>query len=591
MPRPQPTIPDLGPDNAVDLDKLAGADLLTYINYPGMADGDQFYPNWRGCGAQGEVVDIFDNLTTVDMNVVTPDGMPVSIGNGFLVLLDQGWVFYSHREYVPGAPDPHGDESLRRFFYVGKRPLAGSSLTVAQCKESHDLAIDGWQLPDDGATFVTVPYRAMSAGDKVVLTLERFFEVGVPHDPFILSHVVEEEEVGQPLAWKVPKTELQIIFDGFTEVRYSIEYAIPTTPTVSAVQTLWIIEPATPLLPALTIEGFAGNDLDPDAFPDGITLQIPLYPGIQVGDDVVFYASSDTRIIKSLRVDTSTVDSGVLEFHLDYPWLSQNNGQRLQLMYQYARAGASGTSIPLAVMLRKPLYLPAPRVEGATADGENRGYIEVRSLIAGVNIFVPDDAVIGAGDKVQMHWQGNGANGSAIVDPSATNPKKFQIKPESVPANIRRRVDVFYAVTPPGEGEVTSTIYDLEIKLTGSHWPTLQIEEPDIINQQLSLAKVPAGGAECLLAAWMFMAAGQRVRIRVTGRLPDGSESTLNLREGDQEVVTEDELYQGQVWSIIPRGFLESLKINSPLHVDVRTSFDLGNSYEVFPRLDLTLIA
>lgn len=591
MPMPKPVVPDLGPDNAIDLDKLGSADLMTYVRYPGMADGDRFFPNWRGCNPQGEIGDVFENYITVDMGLVTPDGMPVSIGNVVLTLLDQGWVFYSYQIFDTTEVDFRGEESLRRFFYVGKRAQAGISLRVAQCKESHDLAVAVQQLPGTGATFVTVPYQAMSAGDTVKLTLELFFAVGDPYDTLTLSHLVEQEQVGLPLVWSVPKADLQIIRDGFADVTYTIDYAVPTAPTVSATQRIWMIDPVAPLLPALTIKDFNGNDLDPDAYPDGITLQIQPYASMQAGDDLVLYAVSGTRVVQSWSVDVSTVDSGVLEFHLDHGWLASNNGQSLQLIYQYAREGAAGTGVPLALTLRKPLFLPAPIVEGATADGQNRGFIEARYLLAGVNIAVPDEAAIGASDTIKMHWEGYGDIGSDIADPIAGYPRKFQIKRTAVPANMGRRVKVFYKVSPPGEAATPSAIYDLEVRSTTAGWPALQIEKPVLINKQLSLATVPAGGVECLLQSWMFMAQGQRLRIRVFGLLPDGQEQMLNIRPGDQELVTEDEYATGKVWSIIPRPFLAGLRLDETLRIDVETSFDLGDSYVTFPRLEITLIA
>jgi hypothetical protein len=208
-----------------------------------------------------------------------------------------------------------------------------------------------------------------------------------------------------------------------------------------------------------------------------------------------------------------------------------------------------------------------------------------------VNIRVPAEAAIGPEDKIQMHWQGYGEVGSEIADPVAGHPGKFQIRPAAVPANIGRRVDVLYKVTPPGETSTPSTIFDLEIRHTSAGWPALQIEKPDLINQRLSLSTVPQTGAECLLASWMFMAEGQCLRIRVTALLPDGLETVLDVRVGDQEVVTEDEYYSGEVWSVIPRDFLTALKLDETLRIDVETSFDLGDTYVVFPRLQFTLIA
>jgi hypothetical protein len=590
MPLPQPAVPDLGTDNTIDLDKLGLDPLETYVGYPGMADGDQFYPNWRGCTFDGRAGDFFVDRISVDMTQVTPLGMPVPMPNDLLRMLDQGWVFYSYQLYDASQVDGRGEESLRRFFYVGKRAQTGSLLRVAQCKESHDLALDPDGLTGPEATFVTVPYQAMSVGDTVKLTLALFFAIDDPHTTLTFTRVVDEVQLGKPLVWKVPKSELQMIFQGFADVTCRVDYAVPTTPTISATQRFWMIAPVAPLLPAPAIKDFTGGDLDPDAFPEGVTVQIPAYDGLQMGDDLVLYAVSGASLIQSWPADVSTVDSGVLEFHLGHEWLASNNGQSLQLIYQYAREKAAGTGSPLTLTLRKPLNLPAPIVEQATSTGENQGFIAVERVIAGVNITIPEAAVIGAQDKVQMHWQGYGDIGSAVVDPVAGDPRRFQIRPDAVPANIGRRVDVLYKVTPPGGSPTPSSVFDLEVRAPTGGWPTLQIVEPPLNAMRLSLSSVTARGVQCLLESWMFMAQGQRIRIRISGLKPDGQQTELDLRPGDEEQVTEDEYYAGEVWSVIPLAFLNTLKINENLLIDVGISFDLGDSYLPFPGLNVTLV-
>lgn len=54
---PRPVIKDLQPGDWIDLDLLGDGPLLTYINYPDIAVDDALWPNWRGCGEQGEVAD------------------------------------------------------------------------------------------------------------------------------------------------------------------------------------------------------------------------------------------------------------------------------------------------------------------------------------------------------------------------------------------------------------------------------------------------------------------------------------------------------------------------------------------------------
>lgn len=116
---PPPKVPDLGADNAIDLDRLGSDDLETIVDYPGIAEGDHFWPQWWGCTASGEAVDNFSNLIVIGPGDLTPEGMPVQILNNRMRELDQGWVFYSYKLPDSNTPDEPGEESLRRFFYVG----------------------------------------------------------------------------------------------------------------------------------------------------------------------------------------------------------------------------------------------------------------------------------------------------------------------------------------------------------------------------------------------------------------------------------------------------------------------------------------
>ncbi|MEE4663764.1 hypothetical protein V2J91_01525 [Pseudomonas alliivorans] len=614
---PPPVVPDLKqPQNYIDLDELGADSLLTYI--PGVLDGDAFYPNWRGCAANGEVVDFFDDL--VDVISPPPEGMPVRIENALLQALDQGWVFYSYRLVDTSLPDGV-QESLRAFFFVGKRPIAGQSLAVPQCKESHDLCLDPEMLSSptterDSLTpqvlIVTLPYQAMRAGDKVTLTLDRYFGPGDPWEPLILSQTLSENQVGTLLEWSVESTELLIIEGGFVEVSYRIEYADPALlpSTQSPVQTFNVVSSSAPLLPALTIKDFSGGSLDPGAYPQGVRLWVAPYPGLQIDDDIVVYVTSkdrklnsldvtsENRQVSSLRADLSTLDSGVLEFRLSHQWLMDNNGKEIELMYQYARPEAAGSSLPRKVTLRRPLDLPPPEIEGATLDGpvgDNvQGHIFAVTLDKGVNVRIPDTAVIGVGDRVQMHWDGYGSTGSVIADPSDSHPTLFFIPAAAVPANMGKRVDVYYEVSPVADPPGTSRVYDLEVRGIKDGWPVIQIMRPKVTDGVLSLARVSDEGAGLDLSAWIYMAQGQRVRIRASG-LVGGVTRQFDLRTGAAELVTAAEVTARTVSVTFPKvslAELDKLVPGNPAanRVTVEVSFDDGMSYVGFPTINFDVI-
>ncbi|MBO1542165.1 hypothetical protein [Pseudomonas sp. OA65] len=475
------------------------------------------------------------------------------------------------------------------------RPLpevTSNLLPVPQIKESHDCAVDVARVGTQ-ASVVAPPYKAMSVGDEVTFTMERYFDDGVRWEDFVRRKTLTDLDIGQPLQWMVQANELESIEGGSASMSYSVVYANPTVPTLSHTQALRIVTWQTDLMPAPRIKDFTGDMLDPEAHPNGITVVIDVYPGIEVGDEVVLYAWGDPREIKTLRVDPSTVDSGVLEVRVDHEWLSANNGKPIELVYQYARVGSAGTSEPLQLTLRRPLYLPLANIEGVIRDGDdedNRGYLSAANIKGGVYISLPDEAVIGSGDKVQMHWEGYGNSGSHIADPMTTNPKRFHIPPQFVPANMGKRLNVFYTVTPLGEEPYTSKIFDLEIKDMVSGWPTLQIDSPASPGNQISLRTVE-DEVIFRLGSWSYMKPDQRVRIYAKGVLAGGGEDTFDLREGDAELVTAEEYNEERIFASLPRTFLEKLQLNVQFDVIVETSFDDGNTYKPFPRISPKLVA
>jgi hypothetical protein len=586
---PPPKVPDLGADNAIDLDRLGSDDLETIVDYPGIAEGDHFWPQWWGCTASGEAVDNFSNLIVIGPGDLTPEGMPVQILNNRMRELDQGWVFYSYKLPDSNTPDEPGEESLRRFFYVGKR--ASSLLPVPQIKESHELALDWQTIEGTNATVVTPPYSAMSVGDTVTFMMDMYWRDN-PDSPWMeLSQtaILEADQIGKPLEWGVSKTELEANLDGFVLMRYSVEYANPTVISPSFEQKVDTVPPVKPLLPPLEIKGFSEDELDPELFPDGITLAIKPYPGIQMGDDLlVYFVGGQESAIKTLRVDASSIDSETLEVTVEQSLLSANIDHPITLMYQFARLGAAGTSERLDLNVAKSLKLPAPKVERATPDGDNKGFLRGESTTTGVYILLPDDAEIGVGNQVQMHWQGHGT--TYVADPMVGNEQRFYIPPSAIPANLGKRLNVVYKVTPPGAPGKESKIYDLEIKDIASGWPVIQITDPPSPGNEVSLAQA-VNGLGLKLHKWMYMQKGQRLRIYISGVPAVGDQETkFDVRTGDKEVVSEAEYQSGEVEVNLPLVDLKTLKVGMYFRVFVGISFDGGESYKAFQSIAPQLV-
>ncbi|EPN65072.1 hypothetical protein A245_09301, partial [Pseudomonas syringae pv. actinidiae ICMP 19096] len=270
-------------------------------------------------------------------------------------------------------------------------------------------------------------------------------------------------------------------------------------------------------------------------------------------------------------------------------------GRDVEFVYAYARQGVAGRSLPRGVILRRPLDLPPPDIEKALIESPSEagvnGYIFAQQMVNGVTIRIPPEAVIGETDQVQMHWDGYGSTGRFIAYPSPDDPRLFEIPPAAVPANMGKRLDVYYRVSPVSEPAGTSRVFNLEVRRISDGWPFIQIMRPRVTDARLPLASVPAEGAGLDLLSWTYMAQGQRVRIKAVGLLQSGVEQTLGLRTGEAEPLTEAEYQARQVSVFIPRAFLENLKKDSATNfVTVEVSFDEGTSYIAFSPVTFTLV-
>ena len=604
-PNPLPVIPDLQPGDWIDLDKLGSDALRTYIKFPGIAIGMALWPNWRGCGVNGESADHANSrLDVTTQGGYTPElGMPALVPNVVLKALDQGRAFYSYAVAPAGDPNNRGPESLRLFCYVGQRPVQVVSLPVPHIEQSHDLALDPDDLDSLGATAVVPPYRAMGVGDRVILTFEGYDDTGYPDDTHQETKVLRAEDLGQALTFNVPYSAFLFIRGGHAEISYRIEYANGAGhPSDSTVQTLDIVKRTTPLLAPVTLKDYSGGPINPGHYPTGLRLQIiPAYTGIQAGDWVLLYWTGSSRaksVIKALRVDPSTVDSGVIEFMIEPRWLSDNSNGQVTVSYQFARQAAALSAEPLTLDISKPLYLPPPIVAGATPEGGagDKGWLMAST--DGVYVSVPETAEMGSG-KVEMHWQGHPNGGRYIaLAPEAGEDRKYFIPASALAANMsnleQARFPVFYRVFPAG-GTVGEDSEHFNLRMTplpATRYPFTT--SPNIVNNQMSLFNVDIGGAILELhsnpptAAWPFMAQGQLLTMEASGVSKTGIDISEIVR--DALPVTPVEMTNNKVTMRLRKAFLNQLMINEPFTLKARVSFNGGDTYTEFKDSTPTLV-
>lgn len=464
---------------------------------------------------------------------------------------------------------------------VIKRPPAASGarqepavglLAPPQVKESYDLTIIKGDAPTTRSV-VAPNYQAMAVGDVAILSLEHSLNgapIGLP--PVVKRLSINAANMGQPLQWEVERGDFTAGVAGLkSHLSYAITHAGGGPLSNSAVQAFTVVSTGEPeFLAAASLNGFDEGELDPGDWPSGVVLSIPPYPDMQPGDDLLAYMSDAQAlrpVVKTLRVDVSSVNTGLIELRVEHAWLEANNGAEVTFQYQYARLGKAGTGAPFTVRIAKTLNFPRPVVADMDLNPDGTVTIRMDKLLDGATIQLPAAAELNGGTPY-MYWSQDffvpmGGDG------------KFHIPRANIPAHLDKHLDVYYKVTPQGGGTSKPSAYlDLHVLKPGSGWPQLQKDGNYPIPRD-----VPA---TFRLNKWFFFAPGQQLRIRFKG-LAGGAEKIHNTRVGAVEKLTDAEFSAQKIAATVPVAFLQSLDRGSPVMVEVHVSYDGGHHYLALP--------
>lgn len=576
-------------DNTIDPQTLNGNPLQTYAKYDHLALGDVLIQNWLGRAEDGRAIDVTDLPIDVDPSQVEEHGFPMAIAYNIIERLDKGQVFYSFfLERATGEPK---EESKRIHFGIGKVGL----VSAPQIKESHDHQLDPDGIEGTSITIAVVPYTAMSSGDVVKLFWAGTRADGRPGPivgPFVktLSDTDTDptNNPGQVLSWTVPKTSVVALRGGSITLHYEIIYAASAAQpnTLSAERMIGVSAPTEPELAAPTVKGLIGTVINPG--PDGIRVVIPIYPAIRSGDDVLVYgtrvgagAGLNKNIIAHLKVDRSAIDSGRLEVPIGAQWLLDNRGGAVVLRYQYARADAAGSGVPLELTVREPLILPTPTVDRSVLVG---GRSELDPMMAYNDAFItiPPSATIGEGDEVIAYWKGFGDSGSSEIQvPSQLEPMKFRVPASVLPPNFGRTVEVTYSVA----GQDAEPALQLFIRRLSDH-PGIRCQGMQIGSPAtLKFSDIPTNGALVTVERWPFMSTEQVVRVWLNSNaIPE--REIIALRQVQPEECTSG------VTGRLLASHLDGIALNSTFTLRASVSFDSGHTTVVFNNpLSLKLLA
>ena len=581
-------------DNTIDPQALNGGQLLTYAKYDNPKIGDVLYQNWLGMTQDGKPVDVKDIPIFVDPVLETEWGFVMSVSNFFVLSLDKGQVFYSYflKRFTDDPNEPKV-ESKRIHFGIGK----AGRLSAPQVKESHDNQLDIAAIQGTTMTIAVAPYTAMANGDKVQLVWKGLKADGTDGPPVTIPEKILSDldtdpanNPGQVLNWTLPKTHAYALRGGTFRLHYEITYASrdKERQSVSAERSIVVSAPILAPLAAPSVQNLVGTEINPGQFPDGIRVVIPVYPGIRRGDDVLVYGTRTgsgsgplKNTIGHLKVDASNIESGKLEVPFAALWLSANRGASVDVGYQYARADAAGTGMPLALTVREPMVLPKPTVDNSVVSS-GRDELDPMLAYSGAYIAIPANATIGEGDSVTAYFKGFDASGSwEISDPSQSNPTKYKVPATVLPSNFGKTVEVTYSVAGQlADSSLSLFIRELDIYSIIT-CAGVQVGSP----ATLRLSDIPAGGALLRIGLWPFIATQQKVRLWLTASSIDDRD-IIELRE-----VLPQECVDG-VATHLTRSDLEGIPVNKIFTLHASASFDGGYSTILFRNsLQLKLLA
>jgi hypothetical protein len=625
-----PIIELLNGYDEIDLERLGGQPLVTFIQYDGIQLGDQLLLTWRGAKAAGEPVDHVGAVVEVeppDFDPIT-QRMKVEIPNEFVVAVDQGYAFYSYERVTVNPEKPlrmscwmkietpnefgvgvdqgyafysserltgDSEESLRTFCFVGVRRHRMEHMPVAQAFGGHALHIDPDTLGDECPFWAPV-YQAMQVGDRITLYFNGYDEDGGSGYDYVDDYLVTDQNVGQSMGWEVPTSEFNWIEGGYAVVFYRIAF-VGGGELDSAQQTYQIgPPPADPaLLEAPSIQGYEGGELDPEQFTEGLVIRIPAYQQLHTADWTLLHVN-DEPASAALRADLTTLVSGVQRIGLEARVLAGLT--RLKLGYQVAREGLGLVSQKLDIEVLQPRNLSRVRVLDAHEEPpEPNLWLDAYEASSGAYVEVPD-VHLRSGERLELHWQGRSNAGRSVQTLPAGSqlPYRFAIPATAVAANMeaypgeeRKRFPVFYRLISEAGNCIESPCVSLRIlPLPRSRYPTIQCVEA--VGNDLSRANVPERGATLNLPAWVFMAVGQKIRIVFGGVNESGRPLNVLLYDSD---VTADDISRRAVSTTLSTTHLRQQAVGSNFTITVRLNFENENSDDTwfeFPELMLTLV-
>jgi hypothetical protein len=258
------------------------------------------------------------------------------------------------------------------------------------------------------------------------------------------------------------------------------------------------------------------------------------------------------------------------------------------------RAGfVTGLSKPVALQVEVtpvPRQWPAPTVHDAFG-AQFFGNINPLFALGGATVRIPATATFYSGERVLVQWGEAGMPGAARVVVSITGegPWIASVGKHFIAAHMGKLLTVNYRLLGGTDDSPVSHSLAIAVGVVPQErFPTVQSRAGTVGSGRLSVSGVPPSGDPLHLAPWLFIAAGQKVRLSAQGTLHNGASELLSIVDGAE--VSPPQASSG-IGASLSSAWLAGLRLNTPLTLRVAVSFDGGECWFDFPDLPLVLVA
>jgi hypothetical protein len=344
------------------------------------------------------------------------------------------------------------------------------------------------------------------------------------------------------------------------------------------------------------VEGVNAGVLDAAKAGSGTKITVP-YAETQEWDSVTAYwqaaEGGEPVVLGTQAVDAANVNLD-LQFDVPAATVQAALNKKAIVYYVIERKGLGGkvqkfrsqeASFAVGPQPANTL-LPAPHVPAAVNQ-----VLDPMTATSGTNVIVNPYPGIAVGDKVKLFWLGMEGPGTPaipeqIVSGDLTKPLQFSIPASAIGFDIGAEVWVYYQVTRSGVAQpLDSEDTVLDIVLLGHD----DLAAPTVV--QASASVLDLGNVKTDISAaikrWPFMAAGQRLWLRLEGVAKDGT--AVEIKPWTARELTDADVKQDLVIAVF-RAEFDSLKDGSQLKVFAQVTHDgdFSDAYaEAFPVLVL----